>query len=147
MAVEGRRAAPFCRALDGGRYLVDVTGPFLAKFGGVLSPDIAMVVAIMDMDEDGPQLLAALGPRAGAGGKSPAWNAGALEAFAGVIGATAWPGQACGEAGAGELEVAAAEIVAGLSVEHVEAQLAHVVAARGEKRGGSGWKRTRGSGT
>lgn len=145
--MEGSRAAPFCRAPDGGRYLVDVTGPFLAKFGGMVFPKVAMVAAIMDMEQDGPVLIVAHGPPAGVGDRPAAWVANVLEGLAGVIGATAWPGQAGDEVSVGELEAAAAEIVAELSFEDVEEQLAHVVAARGEKRGGSGRKRTRRSGT
>ena len=147
MAMEGSRAAPFCRAPDGGRYLVDVTGPFLAKFGRVLSCSVSRAVAIMDMDEDGPVLIVAHGPPGGVDDTTSDWVADVLEGLASAIGATAWPGQTGDEVSVCELEAAAAEIVAELSFEDVEEQLPHVVADRGTMRRASGRKRTRRSGT
>lgn len=123
--MEGSMLAPFCPASEGGRFVVDVTGPFLAKFGGMVQPDVGFVAAVMQ--GHAVHVIAALRPAGGAS-RSPAQNSAAVQILAGIVGGTPWPQQ---EDGAGDHTAAAAAIVAGLRVEDVVAQLPQALLDRG----------------
>ncbi len=123
--MEGSMLAPFCPASEGGGFVVDVTGAFLAKFGGMVQPDVGFVAAVMQ--GHAVQVIAALEPAGGAS-RSPAQNSGAVQVLAGVVGGTPWPQR---EDGDGDHAAAAPAIVAGLSVEDVVAQLPQALLARG----------------
>jgi hypothetical protein len=111
------KPAPFCAAPDGGRFVVDVTTPFLAKFGEMLHPKVCFVAAVMRADA--PWVMVALRP-AGRASAAPTCNFAAVEVLADIVGGTPWPQQEDAE---GEHAAAAAAIVDGLSIDDVVSQL------------------------
>jgi len=121
--MQAAHTAPFCRAPDGGRFVVDITVPFLRKFGGMLVPSVALVAAIVEPDR--PRLVAALG-QPGSRRHTPGRDAGQIAFLAGLLGATPWPAGKGADAERAERE-AAAKIVALLSPDDIATSLPHFI--------------------